>query len=194
MCIRDRDYRRSNGHGVLLAHWAQDRARRAAEVRRTRQPLGGTCCPAGPPCPGSESARAGPSGTFLAIGFLSGSGGLGVGRKPLLACGYVRVGGRHWAPFRVLPKHGLSAAEGDQREDVLLPGGVRAGGRQAADRLTALPGFRGGHHRRPRRGDGNPGPDPARWGSAPWPPSGDCWTGWVMSGSSMTWWVPDDPD
>src|SRR5665647_3030996 len=74
-----------------------------------------------------------PSGTFLAIGFLSGSGGLGVGRKPLLACGYVRVGGRHWAPFRVLPKHGLSAAEGDQREDVLLPGGVRAGGRQAAE-------------------------------------------------------------
>src|SRR5450759_4282068 len=105
--------------------------------------------------------RTTPSGTFLAIGFLSGSGGLGVGRKPLLACGYVRVGGRHWAPFRVLPKHGLSAAEGDQREDVLLPGGVRAGGRQAADRLTALPGFRGGHHRRPRRGDGNPGPDPA---------------------------------
>src|SRR5664279_5900041 len=89
-----------------------------------------------------------PSGTFLAIGFLSGSGGLGVGRKPLLNCGYVHVGGRHWTPSRVLPKHGLSAAEGDQREDVLLPGGVRAGGRQAADRLTALPGFRGGHHRR----------------------------------------------
>src|SRR5664280_196299 len=46
------DYRRSNGQRLLLAHRAPDRARRAAEVRRTRQPLGGTRRAAGPPCPG----------------------------------------------------------------------------------------------------------------------------------------------
>jgi hypothetical protein len=46
------DDRRPQGYGLLLPHRAPDRVRRAAEVRWTGQPLGGTRRAAGPPCPG----------------------------------------------------------------------------------------------------------------------------------------------
>jgi hypothetical protein len=66
-------------------------------------------------------------------------------------------------PGCVVPTYGVDCREASGEADLLLPGGVRAGGRPAADRVAAVPGHCCGGAGAPvGHGDGCAGPDPAQ--------------------------------